>query len=405
MGSLCEFANRSNSFLDIWPVMAAYVKAPPLSPEVIRVGTPEPSDVGSPGVIVYGYDGLIMHLVAPPSLNYVPGLEHPPSPNYVLGPEHPPSLVYLPEPEYLEYLVPSGDEDPEEDHVDYPADEGNCDDESFDDDDDDDDADDEDEDAYKDEEEKEHLAPAYSSAVPVVDLVPLAGDIEAFETDEFAPTPPSPRSPQILVPLSQTQLCRARKTVRPQTCIPFPSETHVARLLALHISPPSPLTPLSSLLPHIPSPPLHVSSPPLPLPSPTVDSPTYVKAPLGYRAAGIRMRAASPPLLLSSTSYRTDIPEAEMPPQKKACFTNPASRFEVEESSAAGAARHHGLDVAVMDATAGRPMSREATYAHRAWTSSKERSATIEAHVRILETLEARDLEPQDELAEAGSSC
>ncbi|GJW54571.1 hypothetical protein Tco_0098656 [Tanacetum coccineum] len=75
-------------------------------------------------------------------------------------------------------------------------------------------------------------------------------------------------------------------------------------------------------------------------------------------------------------------------------------------------------------------LDREATYAHRAWTSSKERSATIEAHVRILEvhvvtliaqtsslqtqltttlrhiqTLEARDLEPQDELAEAGSSC
>ncbi|GJW54570.1 hypothetical protein Tco_0098655 [Tanacetum coccineum] len=267
MGSLCEFANRSNSFLDIWPVMAAYVKAPPLSPEVIRVGTPHLLDDASPTAL---------------------------SPGYVAD--------------------SNPEEDPEEDHVDYPADEGNCDDESFDDDDDDDDADDEDEDAYKDEEEKEHLAPAYSSAVPVVDLVPLAGDIEAFETDEFAPTPPSPRSPQILVPLSQTQLCRARKTVRPQTCIPFPSETHVARLLALHISPPSSLTPLSSLLPHIPSPPLHVSSPPLPLPSPTVDSPTYVKAPLGYRAAGIRMRAASPPLLLSSTSYRTDIPKAEMPP-------------------------------------------------------------------------------------------
>ncbi|GJX73688.1 hypothetical protein Tco_0312283 [Tanacetum coccineum] len=33
------------------------------------------------------------------------------------------------------------------------------------------------------------LAPADSSVVPVVDLVPLAGDTEAFETDESAPTP------------------------------------------------------------------------------------------------------------------------------------------------------------------------------------------------------------------------
>ncbi|GJU12092.1 hypothetical protein Tco_1134488 [Tanacetum coccineum] len=74
-------------------------------------------------------------------------------------------------------------------------------------------------------------------------------------------------------------------------------------------------------------------------------------------------------------------------------------------------------------------LDREAVYARIAWTGSEERSAAIEAHVRILEahvatliaqttslqtlltttlgrieTLEARDLEPQDGLAEAGSS-
>nr|GFD57460.1 hypothetical protein [Tanacetum cinerariifolium] len=49
-------------------------------------------------------------------------------------------------------------------------------------------------------------------------------------------------------------------------------------------------------------------------------------------------------------------------PLGRACFTTPAFIFEVEESSAAGAARQHGLDVAVMDATAGRPMSREVSY-------------------------------------------
>nr|GFD43348.1 hypothetical protein [Tanacetum cinerariifolium] len=64
-------------------------------------------------------------------------------------------------------------------------------------------------------------------------------------------------------------------------------------------------------------------------------SPTDTGAPLGYRAARIRMRA-----LLSSTSPRIDIPEADMPPRKKACLTTPG--FEIGESSAAGAARQPG---------------------------------------------------------------
>nr|GEU79847.1 hypothetical protein [Tanacetum cinerariifolium] len=75
----------------------------------------ESSDVGSPCVIVYGYDGLLMHPVASPSLNYMPGPQHPPSPDYVPGPEHLPSLVYVPESEYPEYLVPSEAEAPIED--------------------------------------------------------------------------------------------------------------------------------------------------------------------------------------------------------------------------------------------------------------------------------------------------
>ncbi|GJY39113.1 hypothetical protein Tco_0425477 [Tanacetum coccineum] len=140
----------------------------------------------------------------------------PQSPDYVPRPEHPPSPNYVPGPEYLEYLVPSddevpiedqplpanasptflspgyvadfdpSDEDPKEDPAEYPANGG--------DDDDDDDGDDNDNDE-EDEEEEEHLAPADSTTLPVVDLVPLAEDTEAFETDESAPTPPvsSPR--------------------------------------------------------------------------------------------------------------------------------------------------------------------------------------------------------------------
>ncbi|GKG46723.1 hypothetical protein Tco_0501569, partial [Tanacetum coccineum] len=83
-------------------------------------------------------------------------------------------------------------------------------------DDDDDDTDDEDEEPFEDEdddeqEEEEHLAPTDSSTVPIADLVPSARGIEAFETDESAPTP---RSPQTKVPFSQTRLSKAWKTVR-----------------------------------------------------------------------------------------------------------------------------------------------------------------------------------------------
>ncbi|GJS23957.1 hypothetical protein Tco_0452589 [Tanacetum coccineum] len=473
----------------------------------------EVSDGGTPRVIVYGYDGLPMQPVAPPSPDYVPGPEHPPSLDYVPGPEHPPSPIeipFVPEPEYPEYLVPSEDEAPiedqplpadaspialspgyvpdtdpkedpkedsEEEHADYPADGGDGDDEPSDDDTDDDDADD-DEEPFEDEdedEEEEHLAPADSSAIPMVDPVPSAGDTEAFETDESAPTP---RAPQIRIPFAQTRLRRARKSVRPEPPMSASMEARIAEHAAA------------------PTPPLPVVSSPLPLPSPLTTSPTDTGAPLGYRAAGILMRAAvaSPPLSLPPTAPRTDIPEADMPPRKRACLTTPAPGYEIGESSAAGAARQPGLTPAVdtwdqiveammeiapttlegvdqrvteLDTTVRQrteefevrfeeahddraylgalvntlyrerlqhrrtalAIDREAIYARIAWTSSEERSAAIEAHVRTLEaqvatliahttslqtqltsalgriaTLEARDPEPQDAPAETGSS-
>ncbi|GJX55728.1 putative ribonuclease H-like domain-containing protein [Tanacetum coccineum] len=134
--------------------------------------------------------------VDPPSPDYVPGPEHPASPDYVPGLEHPPSPIeipFVPEPEYPEYLREDPEEVLEEEHADYPADGGDGDDEPSGDDTDDDDADDDDEEPFEDEEddeeEEEHLAPADSSAIPAVDPVPSAGDTEAFETDESAPTP------------------------------------------------------------------------------------------------------------------------------------------------------------------------------------------------------------------------
>nr|GEZ11537.1 hypothetical protein [Tanacetum cinerariifolium] len=213
------------------------------------------TETGPLRVIVYGYDGLPIHPVAPPSPDYVPGLEHPPSPDYVPSPEHPPSPIeipYVPEPEYPEYLAPSDDEalledqplpadalsivaspdyvtdfdpkeDPEDDQADYPADGGDGDDEPFDDD-DDDDTDDED---SKEEhfEEEEHLAPVDSSAVPIVDHVLPARDAEALKADEPTHALGSP----IIIPLPQTCLRRAQKTVRPEPPMSASMEACIAR--------------------------------------------------------------------------------------------------------------------------------------------------------------------------------
>ncbi|GJZ51754.1 hypothetical protein Tco_0606269 [Tanacetum coccineum] len=249
--------------------------------------------------------------------------------------EHVP--VYVPEPEHLEYHVPIDDdiqvedepyaddasstaesprhiadsesieedsidypdkpedddkdpeEDPEEDHTDDPADGEDGDDEPFDDDDDDDDTDDEDEEPTEDEEEEEHIAPTDPSAVPVVDLVPLARDTEAFETDESSPTP---RSPQTRVPFSQTRLRRARKTVRLDPPMSASMEAHIAE----HADVPIPPT-----------------------------SPAYDQAPLGNRAAMIHMR--------------DDILEEDMPPQRRFVLVTPPPRCDVVESSAAAATR------------------------------------------------------------------
>nr|GEW98005.1 retrotransposon protein, putative, unclassified [Tanacetum cinerariifolium] len=159
----------------------------------------EPSDTGSPKVVVYRYYGLPIYPVDPYVEAALQALEQaPPFPDYVSGPEHPPSPDYVPEPKYQEYLVPSNteapmedqplpddaspptlslgyiadfnpkedpEEDPEEDPVNYPADGGDdADDESSDDD------DFVEEDEEDDNEEEEHLALADSSVVPTVDL-------------------------------------------------------------------------------------------------------------------------------------------------------------------------------------------------------------------------------------------
>ncbi|GJR91572.1 putative reverse transcriptase domain-containing protein [Tanacetum coccineum] len=253
------------------------------------------------------------------------------------------------------------EDDLKEDHADYPADGGDED----------------------DEEEEEHLAPTDSSVVPIVDLVLLAGDTEAFENDESAPTP---RPPQTIIPFSQTCLHRAWKTVRLEP----PMSAFMEACIARHVTA---LTPS-----------LDVPSPPLPLPSPLTTSPPDAGAPLSYRATKIRMRA-----LLTSTSCRTNIPEADMPPRKRACLTTSILGFEVRESSTAGVVRQRGptlesdrrryrddrplLRAQVNTLFRDRPdnrrttmlLDREAMYAREAWANSEDRSVAIEAHVQTLE--------------------
>ncbi|GKE81543.1 hypothetical protein Tco_1551543, partial [Tanacetum coccineum] len=179
------------------------------------------------------------------------------------------------------------EEDPEEDHTNYPADGEDGDDEPSDDDDDDDDTDDEDEEPTEDEEEEEYLALANSFTVPIVDPVPSAGDTEAFETDKSAPTP---RPPQTRIPFSQKRLRRARKTVR----LKPPMSASMKARIAEHAAAPIPPIILA-----------------------------YDQAPLGHRAAMIRMR--------------DDIPEEDVPPRRRFVLTAPPHRCDVAESFAAAA--------------------------------------------------------------------
>ncbi|GKD15719.1 hypothetical protein Tco_1200126, partial [Tanacetum coccineum] len=241
----------------------------------------------------------------------------------------------------------------------------------------DDDTNDEDEEPFEDEdddkEEEEHLAPADSSAIPIVDHVPSAGDTEAFETDESAPTP---RSPQTKVPFAQTRLRRARKTVRLEP-------------------------PMSASMDY----------------GITDTWDEIVEAMLEVEPTtleGVNQRVTE-----LATTVRQENEESQV-------------QFEDEQDDRAY------LRARVNTLFRDRPyhrhtamiLDREAMYARIAWTSFEDRSASIEAHVRTLEaqvatliaqtsslqtqlttalrrieTLEARDPEPQDEPAEAGISC
>nr|GFA97435.1 hypothetical protein [Tanacetum cinerariifolium] len=299
------------------------------------------SDIGSPGVDgppvmpkdPYAY--VVDAFQASPSPDYVTGSEYPHLPEFVPEPVYPefmPAEVDIllaeeqplpdaasPTTESLGYIDKSDPEDdpeddpeedpevdPEEDPADYPADGG---DEGDDEDDSSNDDEDEDIDIKGDEEEDEYLAPVFS--LPAIDHAPSAEETEPFETDKSAATPPPHPAYRVT----------ARMSIKPQTSISLPSDTEIARLMAIPTLPSSPLSLLSSPLPQIPSPPLPLLSPP-----PTY--PIYEEAPLGYRAAILRWRAE-----------REEIPEADLSLRKRLCTAHTGS-YELGESSVAAAARH-----------------------------------------------------------------
>nr|GEV60145.1 hypothetical protein [Tanacetum cinerariifolium] len=120
--------------------------------------------------------------------------------------------------------------------------------------------------------------------------------------------------------------------------------------------------------------------------------------------------------LLPSTSRRTDIPEADVPPRKRACLTTPTLEFKVRESSAAGAARQPGPTESELRRHRVEQTGYEIT---DTWdeivdTLMKIAPTTLEGTSSLqtqltttlgrIEILEARDPKPQEGPAEAGSS-
>ncbi|GJX24156.1 hypothetical protein Tco_0228601 [Tanacetum coccineum] len=194
--------------------------------------------------------------------------------------------------------------------------------------------------------------------------------------------------------------------------------------------PPSPLTPLSSPLPQIPSPSLPLPSPP------THTSLTYAEALLGYRAAMIQWRVASPsthhpseipspPLLLPSTTHRDDLPEEDMRFRREliSLFSLVDASIRAAESRAMTAIGEvnervtdldttlrqetHELQVRCEDAQDNRALlrayvslltrerryfysmassyEREAVIARQAWVHSESRSHAMEAQIRAFQ--------------------
>nr|GEX92218.1 reverse transcriptase domain-containing protein [Tanacetum cinerariifolium] len=245
----------------------------------------ELSNGGSLRVIVYGYDGLPMQPVAPPSPDYIPGPKEPHTlpvpqdederepmfiqphdPDYVLEPMYP-KICYKSDPE--EDPEEYEDDETEDGPVDYPMDEG-------------DDGNDDDDDSS-----------GMTSTMRMNPVIP----------------PPS----------TDTTTTGARITVQLQAAISLPPEAEVERFLAMPILPPSPLTSLS---------PLSIEE--------RLARMAFTQALIDAITVVLPSLPLPPPLYIPPpVDRRDDIPETEMPPRKRLCFFTLGSRYETRESSTA----------------------------------------------------------------------
>ncbi|GJZ17184.1 reverse transcriptase domain-containing protein [Tanacetum coccineum] len=373
----------------------------------------EVSEGGIPRVIVYGYDGLPIQSVAPPSPDCIPGPEDPQTPPVpqdederepmfaqAHDPDYVPESVY---PEYIpledEHVFPAEEQpllpvdspttespgyitesDPEEDPKEYEDDEtedgpvnylmdGGDDGDDDDGDSSGDDADDEDEDKEdeEDKEEEEHLASADSTIV-----VPT--DRHVSLPKEIKPVIPPP-STDITI--------GARITIRPQASISLPPEAEVERLLATTTPSPLPLISLSppsagERLARCTASPAHSSPPPVQSPLlPSSGCPTQVQtlriastqALIDAVTAALPSPPLPPPLYIPPpVDRRDDIPESEQPPRKRLCLSTLGSRYEIGESSTARLNGGRGIDygfVSTVDAEERRHGIRDVGYGIR----------------------------------------
>ncbi|GJT93878.1 hypothetical protein Tco_1082723 [Tanacetum coccineum] len=311
----------------------------------------EVSEGGIPRVIVLGYDGLPIQPVAPPSPDYIPGLEDPQTPPVPQDEDkREPMFVqahdldYVPEPIYLEYI-------PLEDEHEFLAEEqplppgDDRDDDDGDSSRDDADGEDEDDDDDDEEEEEEDLAPADSAiVVPVDDTV----------------FPPEGTEP-IIPPPSTDITIRARITIQPQTSISLPPEAEVERLLAM--TTPSPSPPISLSPPSVGERLARITSTQALIDAVTTALPSPPLPPL-------------PPSLYipPPVDRRDDIPESKKPPHKRLYLSTLGSRYEVRESSTARPTRGRGIDygfVSTVDAEERRQGIRDVRYGIRdTWVDS-----------------------------------
>ncbi|GJU06730.1 hypothetical protein Tco_1123160 [Tanacetum coccineum] len=385
-----------------------------LEPDRVFWGADEEiSDEGSPRVIVYGYDGLLIQPAHDP--DYVP---EPVYPEYIpLEDEHvfpaeeqPLPPVDSPTAESPGYITESDpEEDPEEYEddetedgpVDYPMDGG--------DDGDDDDGDSSGDDVNdEDEEEEEHLALADSAIV-----VP---------TDE--PVSPPEGTEPVIPPPSTDITIGARITVRPQASISLPPGAEVERLLAMTTPSPSPpisLSPPSAgeRLARCTAPPAHSSPPPVPSPLlPSSGCPTQIQT-LRITSTQALIDAVtaalpSPPLpplppslyIPPPVDRRDDLPESELPPRKRLCLSTLGSRYEIGESSTARPTRGRGVDygfVSTVDAEARWQGISEVGYGIRdTWVDPAEAVPEVapmtvgEVNTRVTELAELHEHDTQD---------